>query len=55
MKKQWYEEVTAEEINAIKAAMVSGSQGIATHSGHWYNCENEHPVRSYWVDTFDNC
>ena len=24
MKKQWYEEVTAEEINAIKAAMVSG-------------------------------
>ncbi|TGO45849.1 hypothetical protein BCON_0361g00090 [Botryotinia convoluta] len=43
MKKQWYEEVTAEEINAIKAAMVSGSQGIATHSGHWYNCENGHP------------
>jgi hypothetical protein len=35
MKKQWYEEVTVEEINAIKAAMVSGSQGIATHSGHW--------------------
>jgi BMFP domain-containing protein YqiC len=55
MKKQWYEEVTAEEINAIKAAMVSGSRGIATHSGHWYNCENGHPVSSYWVDTFDNC
>jgi hypothetical protein len=35
MKKQWYEEVTVEEINAIKAAMVGGSQGIATHSGHW--------------------
>jgi hypothetical protein len=47
MKKQWYEEVTAEEIKAIKAAMVSGSQGIATHSGHWYNCENGHPVSSY--------
>jgi len=43
MKKQWYEEVTAEEIKSIKAAMVSGSQGIATHSGHWYNCENGHP------------
>jgi hypothetical protein len=47
MKKQWCEEVTAEEIKAIKAAMVSGSQGIATHSGHWYNCENGHPVSSY--------
>ena len=47
MKKQWYEEVTAEEIKAIKAAMVSGSQGIATHSGHWYNCENGHPVSPY--------
>lgn len=44
MKKEWYEEVTAEEISAIKAAMVSGSQGIASHSGHWYNCENGHPV-----------
>jgi hypothetical protein len=47
MKKHWYEEVTAEEIKAIKAAMVSGSQGIATHSGHWYNCENGHPVSPY--------
>ncbi len=55
MKKQWYEEVTAEEINAIKAAMVSGSRGIATHSDHWYNCENGHPVSSYWVETSDNC
>jgi len=44
MKKEWYEVVTPEEINAIKAAMVSGSQGIASHSGHWYNCENGHPV-----------
>ena len=44
MKKQWYEEVTAEEIDDIKAAMVGGSQGIATHSGHWYNCQNGHPV-----------
>ncbi|MCJ1311346.1 hypothetical protein MMC25_005017 [Agyrium rufum] len=43
MKKAWYEEVTAEEISAIKAAMVSGSQGIASHSGHWYNCKNGHP------------
>ncbi|PGG97744.1 hypothetical protein AJ79_09096 [Helicocarpus griseus UAMH5409] len=43
MKKEWYEEVTPEEIRAIKAAMVSGSGGIATHSGHWYNCVNGHP------------
>lgn len=39
-----YEEVTSEEIQAIKTAMLSGSRGIATHSGHWYNCENGHPV-----------
>jgi hypothetical protein len=44
LRKEWYEEVTAEEIMAIKSAMVSGSGGIATHSGHWYNCENGHPV-----------
>ena len=34
IKKQWYKEVTAEEIKAIKAAMVSGSRGIRTHLGH---------------------
>lgn len=44
LRKQWYEEVSAEEIAAIKAAMVTGPQGIATHSGHWYNCANGHPV-----------
>ncbi|KAK3984517.1 hypothetical protein QBC44DRAFT_336811 [Cladorrhinum sp. PSN332] len=38
-----YEEVTPREIEDIKSAMVSGSGGIATHSGHWYNCENGHP------------
>ncbi|KAK0710442.1 hypothetical protein B0T21DRAFT_77739 [Apiosordaria backusii] len=38
-----YEEVTPEEIEAIKQAMVSGRGGISTHSGHWYNCENGHP------------
>ena len=43
--KQWYEEVTPEEIAAIKKAMVTGSRGLATHSGHWYNCANGHPVR----------
>ncbi|EGO55979.1 hypothetical protein NEUTE1DRAFT_68071 [Neurospora tetrasperma FGSC 2508] len=40
---EWYEEVTPEELAAIKTAMVSGSGGIATHSGHWYNCANGHP------------
>ncbi|KAK3689366.1 hypothetical protein B0T22DRAFT_427646 [Podospora appendiculata] len=38
-----YEDVTPEELAAIKTAMVSGRGGIATHSGHWYNCANGHP------------
>ncbi|KEF56836.1 uncharacterized protein A1O9_07026 [Exophiala aquamarina CBS 119918] len=42
--KEWYEAVTAEEFATIKQAMVNGSRGIATHSGHWYNCSNGHPV-----------
>jgi len=41
--REWYEVVTPEELAAIKAAMVSGPRGIATHSGHWYNCANGHP------------
>jgi hypothetical protein len=44
--KEFYEEVTKEELEAIKRAMVSGPGGIATHSGHWYNCVNRHPVSS---------
>jgi hypothetical protein len=35
LSKEWYEEVTPEEIAAIKAAMVSGRGGLATNSGHW--------------------
>jgi hypothetical protein len=42
--KEWYEPVSEEEIATIKAAMVSGAAGISTHSGHWYNCQNGHPV-----------
>ncbi|KAF4989662.1 hypothetical protein FGRMN_8976 [Fusarium graminum] len=38
-----YNEVTPEELALIKSAMVSGSGGISTHSGHWYYCENNHP------------
>jgi len=38
-----YEEITPEELAAIKSAMVGGSGGLATHSGHWYNCVNGHP------------
>ncbi|KAJ6126000.1 hypothetical protein N7471_010493 [Penicillium samsonianum] len=38
-----YETVTLEELESIKTAMVSGRGGIATHSGHWYNCVNGHP------------
>lgn len=46
LEMEWYEEVTADELAAIKAAMVGGPGGIATHSGHWYNCQNGHPVSS---------
>ncbi|TLS25023.1 hypothetical protein PpBr36_07472 [Pyricularia pennisetigena] len=38
-----YEAVTAKELDDIKSAMVSGPGGIATHSGHWYKCQNGHP------------
>jgi hypothetical protein len=44
LDEKWYEEVTSKELEAIKLAMVSGHGGISTHSGHWYNCENGHPV-----------
>ena len=42
--REWYEEVAPEELATIKNAMVSGSRGMSTHSGHWYNCANGHPV-----------
>ncbi|KAG5772514.1 hypothetical protein H9Q72_001332 [Fusarium xylarioides] len=38
-----YEKTTPEELAAIRSAMVSGPQGMATNSGHWYNCVNGHP------------
>ncbi|KAJ5769858.1 uncharacterized protein N7511_001909 [Penicillium nucicola] len=38
-----YENVTPEELASIKIAMVGGPGGIATNSGHWYNCINGHP------------
>jgi hypothetical protein len=44
--KEFYSEVTKEELESIKAAMVSGPGGIITHSGHWYKCRNGHPVSS---------
>lgn len=44
--KEFYQEVTKEEIEAIKKAMLNGPMGLATHSGHWYKCQNGHPVRS---------
>lgn len=45
MQSEWHEAVTNEELESIKKAMVSGPKGIASHSGHWYNCANGHPVR----------
>jgi hypothetical protein len=44
------EEVTPEELASIRSAMVTGPHGMATHSGHWYNCINGHPV-SYFLLT----
>ncbi|ORY07796.1 NFX1-type zinc finger-containing protein 1 [Clohesyomyces aquaticus] len=43
LRREWYEKVTEEELAEIKKAMLSGPKGIATHSGHWYNCANGHP------------
>lgn len=45
LSRKRYEKITANEIAAIKEAMVSaGPLGTMTHSGHWYNCANGHPV-----------
>ncbi|KAF5017404.1 hypothetical protein F66182_10670 [Fusarium sp. NRRL 66182] len=38
-----YDKSTPEELASIRSAMVTGPQGMATHSGHWYNCVNGHP------------
>jgi hypothetical protein len=50
--KEFYEEVTKAELDAIKKAMLGGRQGIATHSGHWYNCINGHTVSSIQTPGF---
>jgi hypothetical protein len=42
--REFYAEITKYEIEAIKRAMLSGRGGIASHTGHWYNCVNGHPV-----------
>jgi hypothetical protein len=47
-----YEDVTAEEITAIKSAMVSGSSGIATHSGQlreWAPGEFRHILTTFLI------
>jgi len=45
--REWYEPLTADELAAIKVAMVSGPRGIGAHSGHWYKCSNGHPVSTH--------
>ncbi|KAK2593468.1 hypothetical protein QQS21_008841 [Conoideocrella luteorostrata] len=47
LQRERYETVSPEEVAAIKRAMVTGPTGLATHSGHWYNCVNGHPVRIF--------
>lgn len=44
LRKEWYEELSPDELTSIKHAMVTGPGGIATHSGHWYKCAKGHPV-----------
>ncbi|CAG8138163.1 unnamed protein product, partial [Penicillium salamii] len=48
-----YEKVTLEEVQAIKTAMVGGRGGMATNSGHWYNCANGHPVSEISITKTD--
>ncbi|KAK5189250.1 hypothetical protein LTR47_011248 [Exophiala xenobiotica] len=43
LRREWYEELSPEELASIKQAMVTGPGGFATHSGHWYNCVKGHP------------
>lgn len=52
LSKEWYEAVSVEEMASIKNAMVSGRGGFATHSGHWYNCQNGHPVNPHLSDSY---
>jgi hypothetical protein len=52
LSKEFYEEVTKAELDAIKKAMLGGRQGIATHSGHWYNCINGHTVSFIQIPGF---
>ena len=42
-----YETITLEELQLIKIAMVSRQGGMATYSGHWYNCATGHPVSKF--------
>ena len=51
LSREKYEAISPKELASIKAAMVSGSEGIATHAGHWYNCENGHPVSELSLTT----
>jgi hypothetical protein len=44
------QKVTPKELASIKSAMLSGPNGLATHSGHWYNCVNGHPVSRPYTD-----
>lgn len=49
--REWYEPVTEEEKAAIKMALVGKAGGIHTNSGHWYNCQNGHPVSNPQVSS----
>ncbi|KAI9801197.1 MAG: hypothetical protein M1825_003471 [Sarcosagium campestre] len=43
LEKEHDAPISEAELRAIKNAMLTGRDSIATHSGHWYNCANGHP------------
>lgn len=51
LRREWYAPIGVSELSAIKSAMVAGPRGLATHSGHWYNCQNGHPVSPNMLPT----
>lgn len=39
-----YNEITPAELQSVQNAMLIGRDGLATHSGHWYQCSSGHRV-----------
>jgi hypothetical protein len=50
LDKKWYEPASVGELTSIQNAMVNGREGFAIRAGHWYNCQNGHPVTSHLMN-----